>query len=156
MWGFVARNRFLMLVTGAALSLDQITKLIVIRTVDFGTSWPETGLFRITHVGNTGSAFGLLGGQNSLLIIASFVGMGVVVYFYRSHPNPGPIVRASLGLMLAGATGNLIDRVVNGHVTDFIDIGPWWIFNVADASIVTGITALAASVLLFDQPKQAP
>jgi signal peptidase II len=150
MLGFVARNRLVLIVTAVALALDQATKLAVIRTVDFGTSWPDTGFFRITHVGNKGSAFGLFGDQNSVLILASFLGVGILVYFYRAHPNPSPTIRAALGLMLAGALGNLIDRLINGHVTDFIDIGPWWIFNLADTSIVAGITGLAVAVLLLD------
>jgi signal peptidase II len=151
MRGFVSRNRFIFGVALGALALDQITKYIVINTVPFGASWPDEGFFRITHIGNTGAAFGLFGSQNTVLILASFVGLAILVYFYRAHPNPGKLVRASMGLMLAGALGNLADRVFVGHVTDFIDIGPWWIFNIADASIVTGLIMLAASVLLFEQ-----
>ena len=155
MWGFLARNRFLLAVMVAAFGLDQLTKLIVIKNVVRGTSWPDTGFFRITHIGNTGSAFGLFDGQNFTLIITSFVGIGILVYFYRVNPNPGLLVRGSLGLMLAGAFGNLTDRVVNGHVTDFIDIGPWWIFNLADASIMSGITGLAISTFLFGTGERA-
>ena len=155
MWSFVARQCFLFFVVAAALAVDQATKFAVIQTLDLGSSWPESGFFRFTHVGNNGSAFGLFGDSNSLLIIASFVGVGVLLYFYRSHPNPTLIVRSSLGLMLAGALGNLIDRLVNGHVTDFIDVGPWWIFNLADASIMTGISVLAATMLLSSKPQPA-
>ena len=53
--------------------------------------------------------------------------------------------------MLAGASGNLTDRVFRDHVVDFIDIGPWWIFNLADASIVTGLIILGVTVVLLDQ-----
>ena len=142
------RNLYVAILVIAAFALDQVTKLAVIRTVDLGTSWPSDGFFRITHVANTGSAFGLFGGQNLVLTIVSVAGIGVLVAFYRAHQEPGPFVRVSLALMLAGALGNLTDRLVNGHVTDFIDIGPWYIFNLADASIVTGVAVLAASILV--------
>ena len=155
MWGFLARHRFLILVALAAYTLDQITKAVVVANVARGASWPTDGFVRITHIGNTGSAFGLFDGRNSLLIVASFIGLGVLVYFYRSHPNPGLLIKGSMGLMLAGAFGNLTDRVFRDHVVDFIDIGPWWIFNFADASIVTGLIILGVTVVLFDQSSSA-
>ena len=145
---FLVRHRYVVLLVVAAFVLDQVTKLVVIQTVPFRTSWPAEGFFRITHVGNTGSAFGLLDGQNLGLIVASVIGIAILVLFYRSHPSPGRLVRASLALMLAGALGNLTDRLINGHVTDFVDIGPWYIFNVADASIVVGVIVLSATMLL--------
>jgi len=94
--------------------------------------------------------------QNTFLILASFVGLGILVYFYRSHPNPSVLVKASMGLMLAGAFGNLTDRVFRDHVVDFIDVGPFWIFNIADSSISVGLAILAVSVLLFDQGPAKP
>lgn len=133
----------------AVLFVDQLTKYIVIQALPLGRSWPPgDGFFQITHVANTGSAFGLFSGQNFVLTFASLIGIGVLVLFYRSHPDPGVLVRLSLGLMLAGATGNLLDRIFVGWVTDFIDIGPWYIFNVADSAIVTGVVLLGASILL--------
>jgi signal peptidase II len=151
MFGFLTRNRVLVLVALGAIAADQITKAIVVATIDRGDSWPATGFFRFTHIGNTGSAFGLFDDQNTFLIVASFIGLGVLVYFYRAHPNPGALVKGSMGLMLAGAFGNLADRVFRDHVVDFVDVGPFWIFNVADSSITIGLTMLAVSVLLFDQ-----
>lgn len=135
--------------------MDQITKYIVIQALPLGASWPREGFFRITHVANTGSAFGLFGGQNAVLAIAALLGIGVLVLFYRTHPNPSLLVRMSLGLMLAGALGNLTDRIRIGWVTDFIDIGPWYIFNVADSAIVTGIVILGASMLFQSPPAES-
>jgi signal peptidase II len=137
-----------------ALTVDQLTKVWVRAALALGESWPRDGFFRLTHVGNTGSAFGLFGNSNSILIVAAFVGVGVLLLYYRSHPTPGLLVKASLGLLLAGAIGNLLDRLTVGHVTDFIDVGPWYIFNIADASIVCGVIALGASLLL--SPEQPP
>lgn len=151
----MTQHRLLILVALVAFGLDQITKAIVVANVALHMSWPETGFFRITHIGNTGSAFGLFDGRNSLLIIASSLGLAVLFFFYRSHPNPGVLIKTSIGLMFAGAFGNLTDRVFRNHVVDFIDIGPWWIFNIADASIVTGLTVLGVTVALFNQSAEA-
>ena len=147
MIALLQRHRFVLLLAVALFALDQVTKAVVVQTLARGASWPADGFFRITHIGNSGSAFGLFDGQNFVLTIASVLGIGVLVLFYRSHPSPGLLVRLSLGLMLAGAFGNLIDRLVRGYVTDFIDIGPWYIFNVADASIVTGVIILAVTIM---------
>ena len=81
MWGFMTQHRLLILVALVAFGLDQITKAIVVANVALYTSWPETGFFRITHIGNTGSAFGLFDGRNSLLIIASSLGLAVLFFF---------------------------------------------------------------------------
>jgi signal peptidase II len=139
-----------------ALTADQLTKVWVRSALALGESWPRDGFFRLTHVGNTGSAFGLFGNSNSILIVAAFVGVGVLLLYYRSHPTPGLLVKASLGLLLAGAIGNLLDRLTVGHVTDFIDVGPWYIFNIADASIVCGVIALGASLLLTPEDPRTP
>ena len=151
MWNFLFRNRSLIAVAVTAFVLDQITKAIIVAQVPRGTSWPDSGYFRLTHIGNTGSAFGLFDDQNSFLIIGAVLGLGVLIYFYRAHPNPGWLIKVSMGLMMAGALGNLTDRIFRDHVVDFVDVGPFWIFNIADASISVGLTALAVSALFFDQ-----
>ena len=135
--------------------LDQVTKLAVSQALDLGRSWPAEGFFRITHSYNTGSAFGLFSGQNTLLILVSFVGIGLLTWIYRTQPNPNRWLRFSLGLQLAGALGNLTDRIAIGHVVDFIDVGPWPIFNVADSSLVTGV-ALLVWLLLTGRAVQRP
>jgi signal peptidase II len=156
MFGFFTRNRLLITVALFAIAADQATKAIVVATLDLHDSWPADGFFRFTHIRNTGSAFGMFNDQNTILILASFVGLGILVYFYRSHPNPGFLVKASMGLMLAGAFGNLTDRVFRDHVVDFIDVGPFWIFNIADSSISIGLAILAISVLLFSESPAKP
>lgn len=125
------------------LLLDQLTKYLVIQLLVPGGSYPFRGFFRFTHVHNSGSAFGILQGQNTPLIFISFIGIIILVLIYRSQPYPSNWLRLSLGLQLGGAFGNLIDRLRLGFVTDFIDIGPWPVFNLADASIVTGLVLLA-------------
>lgn len=129
------------------LLLDQLTKFLVRAYLPFGHSYPATGFFRFTHAENTGSAFGILQGYNTPLIFVSFVGIVVLALIYQSQDRPSNLLRLSLALQFGGAVGNLLDRFRLGAVTDFIDIGIWPIFNLADASIVSGL-ALLGWVLL--------
>ena len=69
--------------------------------------------------------------------------IGFLFYFYRTRALSYPMLRLAIGLQLGGAVGNLIDRLRHGAVVDFIDVGPWPTFNVADSSIVVGILLLA-------------
>jgi len=129
------------------LALDQITKLLVLVSLPEGAWWsPLPGLwrvFRITHIINSGAAFGIFPDQgNFFIVVAAIVALAIVLY-YRYLPDGQWLVRLSLGLQLGGAIGNLIDRLRFGHVVDFIDIGFWPIFNVADISIVGGVALLA-------------
>ena len=121
---------------------DQFSKSLVREFLALRESIPAEGFFRISHTYNTGSAFGLFQGQNSPLILASLIGVTVLVLIYYSQRRPTLLLRLSLGLQLGGAAGNLLDRVLLGRVTDFLDVGAWPIFNVADASIVTGLVLL--------------
>jgi signal peptidase II len=132
--------------------LDQFSKFLVREFIPFQDSFPARGLVRITHNYNTGSAFGLFQGQNTALIFVAIIGITVLIMIYRSQPRPSNLMRLSLGMQIGGAAGNLLDRLHLGQVTDFIDVGPWPVFNLADASIVTGILLL---VWLFLGPNRA-
>lgn len=122
---------------------DQFTKFL---TREFlpnrGDSFPLDGFFRIHHVHNTGSAFGLFPDQNTALILVAFLGITILALLYRNLRPTTNLLRLSLGLQMGGAAGNLLDRLLLGHVTDFVDIGPWPVFNVADSSIVSGLVLL--------------
>ncbi len=134
---------------------DQFTKWLVREFLELRESFPADGFFRLTHTFNTGSAFGLFRDQNLPLILVSVVGITILMLIYRSQRQPGNLLRLSLGLQLGGASGNLLDRVRLGHVTDFVDVGSWPIFNVADASIVVGLTMLAWMYLVADGSKSS-
>ena len=134
---------------------DQVTKFLVREFLALRDSIPQDGFFRITHTYNTGSAFGLFQDQNVPLIIASLVGVTVLVMIYYSQRHHTTLLRLSLGLQMGGAVGNLLDRVLLGHVIDFADVGPWPVFNVADASIVTGLTLLGWIYLVGDRRRGA-
>lgn len=135
----IYRDWFLLQLAALALALDQLTKFVVRQTLEWHYSWPATGFFRFTHVHNTGSAFGLFQDQNLPLLFVSLVGVVVLAYIYQTQERPTNLLRVSIALMLGGALGNLIDRIHQGHVTDFIDVGPWPVFNIADSAIVVGL-----------------
>ena len=96
---------------------DQVTKAWVRASLIEGASRPREGFLRITHVSNTGSAFGLFPNQTLFLLIASVVGIAVLLVFFRRQAGRGFMVRTSLGLQLGGAAGNLVDRITLGKVT---------------------------------------
>ncbi|MBI2936137.1 MAG: signal peptidase II [Chloroflexi bacterium] len=133
------------------VAADQLSKYLVARNMELGESFPSTGLVQIHYTINTGTAFGLFPNQTFLLTIASFAIIGVLLLVYRGSGFPGAlVVRLSISLQLGGAIGNLIDRLWHGYVIDFIALGWWPVFNLADASIVTGVTVLAGSVALSE------
>ena len=144
------RDWVLLLAVSGVLAVDQLTKYLVRTNMRLGESWPSEGLFRLTHGTNSGSAFGLFPNQTVLLAVASVVAIGFLVYFYRAHAMPRALLRFAIGLQLGGALGNLIDRLRTGAVVDFIDVGAWPIFNLADSSIVVGMALLVGILLLGD------
>ena len=135
----------------AALGLDQYTKYLVRANLRIGESWPSEGFFRLTHGTNTGTAFGLFQNQTVVLTIASIIAIGFIVYFHRKHGSDAWWSRVTIGLLLGGAFGNLVDRLIARAVTDFIDVGPWPIFNLADSSIVVGIVLLILTYLFWGE-----
>jgi len=132
--------------------VDQLGKLWVELNLAVGESIPETGFLRLTHIRNTGASFGLFQDQTLVLAIVSIIGIGILLYLiffmYRRLPflSTTP-VKISLGLILGGMAGNLIDRLSSGYVTDFIDFSFWPAFNVADSAAVVGAVILAYSLL---------
>lgn len=139
------------LVVSVALVLDQWTKHLVVSNLELHESWAPVpalaNVFTIHHVTNTGAAFGLFQNGSLVFAIVAIVVSTVIVMYYRNLPDGQWLVRLSLGLQLAGALGNLIDRVRVGHVIDFLDFQVWPVFNLADASIVCGAILLAYLLL---------
>jgi lipoprotein signal peptidase len=132
--------------------LDRITKWWVSNAIEIGGSWPQTGFFRITHGENTGAAFGMM--QNSRVILSIISSLGVVAVLYialvlskRFSFLTWKTTMFALGLVLGGTLGNLIDRAVVGHVTDFIKVWEWPDFNIADSSLVIGGILLAFNLI---------
>ena len=140
-------------VAGVVFVLDRITKIAVETNLEVGRSVDVIGEWvRISHVTNSGAAFGLLPERTTFLSILSVVAVFAIVYYYRRLAANSLLVSATLGMQLGGAIGNLVDRVGQGYVVDFVDVGipggvRFWSFNVADSSIVVGI--IAVTVLLW-------
>ena len=130
------------------LSIDQLTKYLVTQNLAIYQSWPTDGIFRFTYVTNTGTAFGLLQNQTVFLTIGSFIAIFLLYYLYKNFIFQNKLLSIAIGLQLGGAIGNLIDRLRLGFVIDFIYIGWWPVFNVADSSIVIGITIISTYIIL--------
>lgn len=148
------KDPLLIIIISVVFFIDQITKAIVRHNLVLHQSIPRDGPVQITHTFNTGSAFGLFPDQTLFLILASLVGISILLLIYGNNSLPSLPLRLSLGLQLGGALGNLVDRVRMGHVTDFIELGFWPVFNVADASIVVGIIIVGALFLFAGKREQ--
>ncbi len=143
------------------LVADQLTKLWIRSTLDIGEVLWQAGIFSIVRTKNTGAAFGLFQGHAFAIAIVAFVVIALVLFYvlwaHRRYPLfAGRLGWVGLGLILGGIIGNLIERVCNlidpsrfVGVTDFISIGWWPSFNIADSSLVVGTILLAYSLLLM-------
>jgi signal peptidase II len=129
------------------LALDQATKFLVVQYIPLHESWslfPALAkIFKFTYITNTGAAFGMFPQLGGVFMVVAIMVIAAIVIFYQHLPTGNFWVRTSLGLQLGGALGNLLDRITRGYVVDFVDIGFWPIFNLADLSIVFGVTILA-------------
>ncbi len=134
------------------VAADQFSKMWIRSHLSVGESLPETGWLRLTRVNNTGAAFGLFQDYSFPLTIVALVGTAVLLLYafviYRRFPSlDSTLGKVALGLVLGGTIGNLIDRLRFGYITDFVDIGFWPAFNIADSAIVVGVILFAYSLL---------
>ena len=134
------------------VAADQLSKIWIRYNLAIGQSLPETGFFRLTHIHNTGAAFGLFHGQSFPLTIVALVGIVILLLYVLIGHHHFPfsnnrLSKIALGLVLGGTTGNLIDRLQFGYVTDFIAVGIWPSFNIADSAIVVGTIIFAYSLI---------
>lgn len=156
--------------------LDQVSKIIIRRTMEVGDQIPVIpGFFNLWYRLNPGAAFGLMrDNEYRILIFAviTVVALGVIGFYVRSLRDRDGWLGAALGLIAAGAVGNLIDRLLFQKVTDFIDVYVGWegglqqflldrvgtthynTFNIADAAIVIGVIMVMIHILIFE-PRQA-
>ncbi|MCJ7739142.1 MAG: signal peptidase II [Anaerolineae bacterium] len=139
------------LVAGLILAADQLSKHWVLAGLVEGASWEIapwlTPVVQFTHVTNTGAAFGLFPGLSIVFLAVNIVVSVAIVVYGQQIPSGLRLPRVALGMQLGGALGNLVDRLTLGSVVDFIDVQFWPfrtfpIFNVADSSIVVGVTML--------------
>ncbi len=159
--GVTHRSEWLALAVPAIVlfAADQASKALVGVTLPLGAELPILGDFvQLWHVQNRGAAFSLLQGETVLFVVVTIFAVAMIAYFHRSLRGRGLWLHALLGLQLGGALGNLVDRLRQGYVTDFISVGigdlRWPTFNFADAAIVVGIGALAI-YLIFGPGREA-
>jgi signal peptidase II len=134
------------------VALDQVTKWLVSRYLTLYDNLAVIpGFFSLTHIRNKGAIFGAFSRVNSpavflLLTVASLVALALVLYYFFRTPASERGMKLALSLILAGALGNLIDRVFRGYVIDFLDFHikgrHWPFFNVADSAITIGALLL--------------
>ena len=154
--GRLRRDALFFILAALVFAIDQFTKSLIRAALAPGQSIPEDGWVRLTHVTNTGAAFGLFPDQSLVLLVTTLVGVAAIVLYYLYPPVDTPFLTLSLGLQLGGAMGNLVDRVFLGHVTDFLDFRVWPVFNVADSAIVVGVVVLGGFLLLNDRKTESP
>lgn len=136
-----------MLVALVIVGADQLVKWVIRETVTRGDSHPVVWPLEIVHVTNSGAAFGMFQGAGPLLIMTSVVGMAAIFIYLLNPGFAHPLMRLGLACMLGGAVGNLIDRVKDGEVVDFIKVPNFPAFNVADSGITIGVLLLAWAMI---------
>jgi len=145
------------------LLLDQVTKYVVVQKLPlYQRVEVIQGFFNLTHVRNTGGAFGIFGGEKGgigsiLFVVVSLIAVGAIVFLFIKIKEHEKTLALSFSLILSGAIGNLIDRLRYGEVVDFLDFHlstyHWPAFNIADSAICIGIGLMALEVLIRDRKK---
>ena len=144
-------------VSAAIVVLDQASKAIVRAKLPLHDSITVIpGFFDVTHVRNTGAAFGMLNGvefayKPAVMVLVAVIALGAVASYALTLPSTQQVARYGLALILGGAVGNLIDRATAGYVVDFVDVYwrgvHFWAFNVADSAITVGVVLMLLDVL---------
>ncbi len=149
---------FLFSISGFVILLDQWSKHLVRTQLEFTAQWAPwpwmLPYFRIVHWNNTGAAFGLFQGMNVVFMILAVIVSAGIIYYFPRIPRKDWLMRTALALQLGGAVGNLIDRFRFGTVTDFISMGNFAVYNVADASITIGVVLLAIDLLIKERQER--
>ncbi len=149
----------ILIVAVLVIALDQLSKYLVAVSLPLGGVWsPLPGaypIFQIVYLTNTGVTFGLFKDLGLISVGIAVVVTGVILIYSRKLRNDQKLTCISLGLMLGGAIGNVIDRIRLGYVIDFIDVGVgttrWYTSNVADIAIVSGVVLLGLATLLDER-----
>lgn len=152
---FLESYVFLFTIAGLIIALDQWTKYLVRSSLALQETWSPWAWLapyaRIVNWKNTGAAFGILQDFNTVFaILAVVVSLAIIYYFPKVGREEWPL-RVALSMQMGGALGNLIDRLTQGFVTDFVSLGSFAVFNVADASISVGVAVLVVGVWISEK-----
>ena len=142
---WVFKDKYIFPVFSFVFISDQITKYAVYKNMSLGESIPTEGIIRITYARNTGMAFSLFENFGIILLILSLIIASIFIIYLFTIDKPRILIRVFSGLVVGGALGNILDRIRFGYVNDFIDVGWWPVFNIADSSIT-----IAIGIYIFD------
>ncbi len=157
----IEKYGFLFVIAGLIVAIDQWTKELVRDNLVIGATWLPRGLewlspyARIVNWFNTGAAFGMFQSGSMVFTVLAFIVIGAIIYYFPQVDRHDWTLRLAMSMQLAGAIGNLVDRLIHdGKVTDFISVGTFPVFNVADASISTGTVILLLGVFFQERAAQ--
>ncbi|MBN2044026.1 MAG: signal peptidase II [Anaerolineales bacterium] len=154
------RIAWLVIASTTIITIDQMTKYLVVEYIPFLETWLPDNLsrfsdwFRIVHWHNSGAAFGIFQNANLLFLILGIAAVGFILFLYPTIGNHEWALSTAMILQLGGAVGNMIDRIRFGHVIDFISIMRLPVFNIADASIALGVLILLLDVLWAERSEK--
>jgi signal peptidase II len=154
---FIPDYLFLFLIAGVIILADQATKYLIQTNLAMSEIYrPDLWIsqyVRIVHWKNYGAAFGIFQNLSGVFTVLSFLVSLAIIYYFPQVPRQDWLVRVSMAMLFGGAVGNLIDRLRQGYVTDFISVGNFPVFNIADASISTGVVVLFIAMWLQERQK---
>ena len=137
---------------GLIVAADQYTKWLVRANLDYmeaWSPWPWLAPYaRILHTHNTGAAFGMLQQFGGVFMVLAMVVAVLILFYFPQVPRTDWPLRLAMIMQFSGAVGNLIDRLHQGYVTDFISVGSFAVFNIADACISMGVAVLIVGMLV--------
>jgi signal peptidase II len=129
------------LVLALVVALDQVTKALVRNGMEVGEEDSILPAVTLVHVRNTGVAFGAFSGGGIIVVVLVALALSALLFYFVTHIDK-PLIWLPTGMLLGGSIGNIIDRVRDGAVTDFVKLPAWPAFNVADISITFGVLVL--------------
>ena len=152
---YLSAYAFLLPISFSLVILDQWTKYLVRANLVFNENWMPlewlTPYVRIVNWHNTGAAFGIFQGMNGVFMALAFVIIALILLYFPTIPQSDFYFRLALSLQMAGAMGNLTDRLFRGFVTDFISVGRFPVFNVADSCITMGVVVLLVGMWIEER-----
>lgn len=169
--GKISSYKLLFIIAIVVFALDQLTKAWIFNTMPLGTYWAPDSIevikdfFYIVHIGNEGAAWGMFHGQGTFLALFALAALFAIYKFRHSLELKRVPMQIAFGMLIGGVIGNLIDRLIHGHVIDFLDFhlpfsiprilegGRYPAFNVADCGIVIGVFTYVI-LSFFSKPEE--